>query len=53
MQALVNAVMNLWAPAHAQKLLSSWAIGSFSRRALITLVSYHVEQLVSLSRQRI
>jgi hypothetical protein len=31
--ALVNAVMNLWVPQNAGKLLSGYTIGSFSRRA--------------------
>jgi hypothetical protein len=32
-RALVNTVMNLWAPYSAGKFLSSYTIGSFSGRA--------------------
>jgi hypothetical protein len=39
-RAVVNAVLNLRVPWSVGKLLSSWASGSFSRRAQVHGVSY-------------
>jgi len=41
-QALVNSVMNLWAPLNAGNFLTVWEPVSFSRRILLHGVSFAI-----------